>query len=146
MSDFSMMKGVFNITPTPFHPDDSLDEASLISLTNFTIDQGVDGMTILAVLGETSKVTESERDRIIAIVLEPPMAAYPFVWEPPTVAPTPAWPTAGGPRSWARPPSWWRPPSWPAPATRPCAATTWPWPRRWISRWWCRIIRPARAL
>jgi 4-hydroxy-tetrahydrodipicolinate synthase len=70
MSDFVYMKGVFNITPTPFNPDDSLDEASLISLTNFTIEQGVNGMTILAVLGETSKVTESERDRIIATVLE----------------------------------------------------------------------------
>ncbi len=70
MSDFSMMKGVFNITPTPFHPDDSLDEASLVRLTNFTIDQGVDGMTILAVLGETGKVIESERDRVISIVLE----------------------------------------------------------------------------
>ncbi|MCP4168651.1 MAG: dihydrodipicolinate synthase family protein, partial [Chloroflexi bacterium] len=70
MNDFGYMRGVFNITPTPFNPDGSLDVNSLISLTNFTIEQGVDGMTILAVLGETSKVTESERDRIIETVVE----------------------------------------------------------------------------
>jgi len=69
MPDFDYLQGVYNITPTPFHPDGSLDEESLATLTNFTIDQGVDGMTILGVMGETSKVTEAERDRIISGVL-----------------------------------------------------------------------------
>lgn len=64
------LKGVYNITPTPFHPDGSLDEASLTTLTRFNIDKGVDGMTILGVMGETAKVTDAERDRVIAGVLE----------------------------------------------------------------------------
>lgn len=63
------LKGIYNITPTPFHPDGSLDEASLATLTQFNIDKGVDGMTILGVMGETSKVTDAERDQIIAGVL-----------------------------------------------------------------------------
>jgi len=63
------LKGIYNITPTPFHADGSLDEASLATLTQFNIDKGVDGMTILGVMGETSKVTDGERDRIISGVL-----------------------------------------------------------------------------
>ena len=63
------LKGIYNITPTPFHPDGSLDEVSLATLTQFNIEKGVDGMTILGVMGETSKVTDAERDRIIAGVL-----------------------------------------------------------------------------
>ena len=70
MSDFPYLKGVYNITPTPFHPDGSLDEASLKTLTDFTVKCRVNGMTILGVLGETSKVSEAERERIISTVIE----------------------------------------------------------------------------
>lgn len=70
MEDFSYLEGVYNITPTPFQPDGSLDESSLARLTDFIINTGVNGMTILGVLGESSKVSEAERERIVAIVLE----------------------------------------------------------------------------
>lgn len=64
------LTGVYNITPTPFHDDGSLDIESLKRLTAFTRGKGVDGMTILGVLGEADKLTESERDRVIAATLE----------------------------------------------------------------------------
>ena len=71
MSDFSYLKGVYNITPTPFKAEDeSVDEASLKTLTDFNCKLGVNGMTILGVLGETSKVSEPERDLIISGVVE----------------------------------------------------------------------------
>jgi len=70
MTDFSYLHGVFNITPTPFHPDGSLDEASLAGLMDFIISKGVNGLTILGVLGETHKVSAAERDQIITTVLE----------------------------------------------------------------------------
>lgn len=70
MSDFDFLQGVFNITPTPFHLDGSLDEESLSTLTDYNVEQGVNGMTILGVMGETTKLTDDERDRIIAGVLE----------------------------------------------------------------------------
>jgi 4-hydroxy-tetrahydrodipicolinate synthase len=70
MADFSYLKGIYNITPTPFQPDGSLDEASLARLTKFTLKTGVDGMTILGVLGEAGKVSDAERTRIIATVIE----------------------------------------------------------------------------
>jgi 4-hydroxy-tetrahydrodipicolinate synthase len=70
MGTDDFLKGVFNITPTPFHSDGSLDTASVATLTNFTIDRGVNGMTILGVLGEADKLTEPERDRVIAATIE----------------------------------------------------------------------------
>ncbi|MFN8484885.1 MAG: dihydrodipicolinate synthase family protein [Anaerolineae bacterium] len=69
-STFPYLKGVYNITPTPFQPDGSLDLPSLARLTEATIAAGVDGMTILGVMGEASKVTDAEREQIIATVIE----------------------------------------------------------------------------
>lgn len=70
MSGFEYLKGVYNITPTPFHGDGSLDVASLATLTEFTIAKGVDGMTILGVMGEADKLTDAERDIVIAQTVE----------------------------------------------------------------------------
>ena len=67
-SDF--LRGVYNITPTPFAPDGSLDLPSLASLTRHLLAQGVDGLTVLGVLGETDRVSDVERDRIIVTVIE----------------------------------------------------------------------------
>ena len=75
---FDYLTGVYNITPTPFHPDGSLDEASLKRLTAFTRDKGVHGMTILGVLGEADKLTEAERDRVIALTIEEAGAGFPI--------------------------------------------------------------------
>ena len=76
MSDF--LTGVFNITPTPFHPDGSLDLASLARLTTFTRAAGVDGMTILGVLGEADKLTDAERDRVIEGTIEAAGREFPI--------------------------------------------------------------------
>ncbi len=64
------LRGVWNIAPTPFQSDGSLDAASLARLVDFTIGCGVDGITILGVLGEADKLTEAERDAVIAGALE----------------------------------------------------------------------------
>jgi 4-hydroxy-tetrahydrodipicolinate synthase len=70
MDDLACMAGVFNITPTPFHPDGSLDLPSVATLTRFLIDRGVHGLTILGVLGEADKVSDEERAQVTAAVLE----------------------------------------------------------------------------
>jgi 4-hydroxy-tetrahydrodipicolinate synthase len=67
---FEYLTGIYNITPTPFTADGSLDDASLRKLTEFTRGTGVNGMTILGVLGEADKLTEAERDRVTSIVIE----------------------------------------------------------------------------
>jgi 4-hydroxy-tetrahydrodipicolinate synthase len=76
MSDF--LTGVFNITPTPFDSDGGLDVASLRRLTAFTREKGVHGMTILGVLGEADKLTEPERDLVIATTIEAAGPGFPI--------------------------------------------------------------------
>jgi 4-hydroxy-tetrahydrodipicolinate synthase len=63
------LRGVWNIVPTPFTPDGDLDEASLPGLTTFVARSGVDGMTILGVLGEAGKLSDDERRRVIGGVI-----------------------------------------------------------------------------
>ena len=62
--------GVYTIAPTPFEEDGSLDTGSLSTLTDFLVDLGIDGITVLGVMGETSKLVEAERDQVIAGVVE----------------------------------------------------------------------------
>jgi 4-hydroxy-tetrahydrodipicolinate synthase len=69
MSDIAALRGVWNIVPTPFLPDGALDEGSLPTLVEFVIRTGVDGMTILGVLGEAGKLGDGERTRVIEAVL-----------------------------------------------------------------------------
>jgi len=69
MTDLTRLEGVWNIVPTPFLDDGALDDSSLPVLTRFVAGCGVDGMTILGVLGEASKLSDDERDRVIAGVL-----------------------------------------------------------------------------
>jgi 4-hydroxy-tetrahydrodipicolinate synthase len=70
MDTQKFLTGVWNITPTPFHSDGSLDETSLRRLVEFNLELGVTGITILGVMGEASKVTDAERERIIAVTME----------------------------------------------------------------------------
>ena len=74
----SLITSVFNITPTPFHDDGSLDLESLRRLTAFTREKGVNGMTILGVLGEADKLTEAERDSVIATTIEAAGTGFPI--------------------------------------------------------------------
>lgn len=75
---FDYLTGIYNITPTPFKADGSLDEASLRKLTEFTRGTGVNGMTILGVLGEADKLNERERERVTEIVIETAGAGFPI--------------------------------------------------------------------
>lgn len=63
------LEGVWTIVPTPFRADGALDVASLPGLTRFVAGCGVDGMTILGVLGEAGRLGDDERREVIAGVL-----------------------------------------------------------------------------
>jgi 4-hydroxy-tetrahydrodipicolinate synthase len=58
-------EGVFPILATPFHDDESLDLASLERLVRFMVDLGVDGVTVLGVLGESNRMIDAEREQVI---------------------------------------------------------------------------------
>ncbi|HET7400967.1 MAG TPA: dihydrodipicolinate synthase family protein, partial [Usitatibacter sp.] len=66
----SEAKGVYVIAPTPFHADGRIDEASIDRMTDFFIQAGVDGMTVLGQLGEAPKMAHEESVGIVKRVLQ----------------------------------------------------------------------------
>jgi 4-hydroxy-tetrahydrodipicolinate synthase len=64
------LRGVYVIVPTPFDEWGALDEASLRRLIDFVVATGVQGVTILGVLGEAGKLSDAERSRVIGVTLE----------------------------------------------------------------------------
>ncbi len=64
------LRGIWNIVPTPFDSAGMLDEGSLRRLIDFVIGTGVQGVTILGVLGEAGTLSDAERSRVIAVTLD----------------------------------------------------------------------------
>ena len=60
-----MFTGVIPILATPFNEDESLDLASWQRLLEFMVGIGVDGVTILGVLGESNRLHDEERHTLI---------------------------------------------------------------------------------
>ena len=53
-------KGIYVIAATPFHDDGRIDFDSIDRLVDFYLECGVHGMTVLGVMGEFQKLSESE--------------------------------------------------------------------------------------
>jgi len=62
-------KGVFAIAPTPFLADGSLDHTSIDTMIAFYEGCGVDGLTILGIMGEAPKLDASEALDVVKRVL-----------------------------------------------------------------------------
>ena len=52
--------GVFTIAVTPFLPDGALDMDSLERVTDFYLEKGATGLTILGIMGEAGKLSAGE--------------------------------------------------------------------------------------
>ena len=61
--------GVVSVLPTAFHDDGSLDEAGTEALVRAHVAAGVDGITVLGVMGEAAELAEDERDRVVEVVV-----------------------------------------------------------------------------
>lgn len=59
------IEGVFPILATPFHDDESLDVESMTNLVRFMNKLGVDGITVLGVLGEANRLNDLEREQVV---------------------------------------------------------------------------------
>jgi 4-hydroxy-tetrahydrodipicolinate synthase len=70
VGDIAALRGVWNIVPTPFLRDGGLDTGSLPGLVAFVAATGVDGLTILGVLGEAGRLGDDERRAVIDGVIE----------------------------------------------------------------------------
>lgn len=73
------LTGVNIITLTPFDEEGNIDETSLRRLTDFYIDAGVHGMTILGIMGEAHKLTTEERQLVIDITVEQTQGKVPVI-------------------------------------------------------------------
>ncbi|WP_108676564.1 dihydrodipicolinate synthase family protein [Acuticoccus yangtzensis] len=62
-------RGVFIISATPFLDDGAIDHASIDRLTDFYLSTGVDGITILGMMGEAPKLTGAESEAVLKQVL-----------------------------------------------------------------------------
>lgn len=64
------VSGVFVISATPFDDNGTLDINSLQCLTDFYIENGVSGITILGMMGEAHKLSVQEAGQLIDCVLD----------------------------------------------------------------------------
>ncbi|HYL17859.1 MAG TPA: dihydrodipicolinate synthase family protein [Burkholderiales bacterium] len=58
-------EGVYPILATPFHDDESVDLESFDRMIRFMAGLGMDGVTILGVLGESNRLLDREREQLI---------------------------------------------------------------------------------
>jgi 4-hydroxy-tetrahydrodipicolinate synthase len=58
------LRGVYTIALTPFTDKGDLDDKSIGSLSEFYVDAGVHGITILGIMGEAHKLSDAERRAI----------------------------------------------------------------------------------
>jgi 4-hydroxy-tetrahydrodipicolinate synthase len=66
----SAFEGVIPILATPFHDDESVDLDSWQRMLEFMGEIGVDGVTILGVLGESNRLNDHEREALIRRAVE----------------------------------------------------------------------------
>jgi len=62
-------RGVFTIAVTPFKPDGGVDLASVDTMTNFYLEKGATGLTILGIMGEAGKLSPDEAIAVIKRVV-----------------------------------------------------------------------------
>ncbi|HEY1531431.1 MAG TPA: dihydrodipicolinate synthase family protein [Galbitalea sp.] len=64
------LRGTWFICPTPFNREGSIDTRGLASIVDASADWGVDGITILGVMGEVASLSDEERDAVLSSVLD----------------------------------------------------------------------------
>ena len=62
--------GVYSIAVTPFDETGQIDFGSIGRLIDFYVDSGVDGLTILGILGEAQKLSEAEAVEFAKAILQ----------------------------------------------------------------------------
>ena len=63
-------KGIWPVAPTPFHPDGRVDYDGMRRVIDCMVDQGCDGVCILANFSEQFLITDEERQRLTELSLE----------------------------------------------------------------------------
>ena len=74
-----LFQGVYPILVTPFDAQEQLDLESFDRLIRFMVDIGVDGVTILGVLGESNRMLDNEREQLINTAVHAAAGRIPVV-------------------------------------------------------------------
>ena len=72
-------EGVYSVLPTPFTPGDEIDHTSLRRVIDLALSAGVDGVTALGVTSEAARLSDRERDEVLATVLSHVAGRVPVV-------------------------------------------------------------------
>lgn len=64
------LRGILPVAPTPFHDDGSLDTEGMSRVLDCMIDQGVDGICILANYSEQFLLSDGERDTLLDLCMD----------------------------------------------------------------------------
>lgn len=70
MSNQRKYRGIWPVAPTPFHDDGTVDLAGMKRVLDCMIDQGVDGICILANFSEQFLLSDAERNTLTRLCLE----------------------------------------------------------------------------
>ncbi|MDH5797292.1 MAG: dihydrodipicolinate synthase family protein [Paracoccaceae bacterium] len=62
--------GIWPVAPTPFNPDGSVDDDGMRRVLDCMIDQGVDGICILANFSEQFLISDAEREHLTRLSME----------------------------------------------------------------------------
>ncbi|WP_426512266.1 dihydrodipicolinate synthase family protein [Dactylosporangium sp. McL0621] len=73
-----MLRGTWYISPTPFAEGGEVDTASLERIVAAAASWGVDGITILGVMGEAADLTAGERETVLSTVAAAARGKVPF--------------------------------------------------------------------
>jgi 4-hydroxy-tetrahydrodipicolinate synthase len=79
MASIPNFQGVYPILVTPFDAQEQLDLESFDRLVRFNADIGVDGVTILGVLGESNRMLDAEREQLIRTAVNAAEGRIPVV-------------------------------------------------------------------
>jgi 4-hydroxy-tetrahydrodipicolinate synthase len=79
MASIPNFQGVYPILVTPFDAQEQLDLESFDCLVRFNADIGVDGVTILGVLGESNRMLDAEREQLIRTAVNAAEGRIPVV-------------------------------------------------------------------
>ncbi len=72
-------RGVYPILATPFLDDESPDLESLERMVRFMARAGVDGITVLGVLGEANRMLDREREAVVRTAVQATQGALPVI-------------------------------------------------------------------
>ena len=73
------LSGVFPVLPTPFTPEDAVDEAAFRRLIDFAVQAGVDGVVFPGMASEVETLSAAERGQMVAVLGAHLAGRLPFI-------------------------------------------------------------------